>query len=76
MPVLQGDRLIGRIDPKLDRRAKRLVVNNVYAEPDAPMNLETGLDVAAAIRELAGFLGVEDIDYSGDVPAAWRRAFD
>lgn len=75
MPVLRGDRLIGRIDPKLDRKAKKLVVNNVYAEPDAPMNLETGRDVAGSIRDLAGFLGVKDIDYPGDVPTAWRRAF-
>jgi uncharacterized protein YcaQ len=74
MPILQGDRLIGRIDPKLDRKAKKLVVHNVYAEPEALMNLETGRDVAGAIRDLAGFLGVEDIDYTGDIPHGWRKA--
>jgi uncharacterized protein YcaQ len=74
MPILYGDRIIGRIDPKLDRKAKKLVVNNVYVEQTAPMNRETGLEVAGAIGDLAVFLGARDIDYTGEVPAVWRNA--
>jgi uncharacterized protein YcaQ len=74
MPILLGDRLIGRIDPKLDRKAKRLVVHNLYAEDDAPMDVKTGRAVSAAIENLGRFLGVKEIDYAGGVPAGWRKA--
>jgi uncharacterized protein YcaQ len=75
MPILHGDRLIGRIDPKMDRKSKRLIVNNVYAEADAPENLETGRAVAQGIEELGDFLGAVGIDNVGEVPGPWQPAF-
>jgi len=36
MPILHGDRLIGRIDPTFDRAAGELHVRAVHAEPGAP----------------------------------------
>ena len=36
LPILHGDRLIGRIDPNYDRKTKTLNIQNVYAEADAP----------------------------------------
>ena len=35
LPILHGDRLIGRIDPDYDRRPGSLAVSAVYAEPEA-----------------------------------------
>ncbi|MBA3533325.1 MAG: winged helix-turn-helix domain-containing protein [Ardenticatenales bacterium] len=75
LPILHGDRLIGRIDPKMDRKRKTLTVNTIYAEPDAPMTLEAGRGIAAAIAELAQFLGAKHIVYPKDVPPAWAGAF-
>jgi uncharacterized protein YcaQ len=57
LPILHGDRLVGRIDPLFDRKAGVLRVNTVYAEPDA--SEEAGAAVVAAIRELADWLGAE-----------------
>jgi uncharacterized protein YcaQ len=74
LPILHGERLIGRIDPKMDRKAKRLDVHNVYAEPGAPKNAKTGRAVAQAVEELATFLGAEQIVYGENVPAGWREA--
>ena len=74
LPILDGDRLIGRIDPKMDRKAKRLNVHNVYAEPGASMTAKTGRVVAQAIEELATFLGAEEIVFGENVPAWWRGA--
>jgi uncharacterized protein YcaQ len=71
LPILHGDRLIGRIDPALDRRAGVLHVEAVYAEPDAPA--EAGEAVASAIRELAAWLGAGRIAY-GRTPPRWRVA--
>ena len=37
LPILHGDRLIGRISPTMLRDEERLAVEAVYAEPDAAM---------------------------------------
>jgi hypothetical protein len=72
LSILHGDRLIGRIDPTMDRKAGRLNINAVYAEPDAPGDAATAQSIATAIQELASFLGAESIAYTERVPAAWR----
>ena len=36
LPILHGDRLIGRVDPRFDRATGVLNVNAVYAEEGAP----------------------------------------
>jgi uncharacterized protein YcaQ len=59
LPILHGDRLIGRIDPVMDRKAGVLQVNAVYAEPDAPRDAWPA--VQTAISELASWLGAESI---------------
>jgi uncharacterized protein YcaQ len=74
MPVLHGDRLIGRIDPAMDRAAGVLHVKAVHAEPDAPRTPAAGRAVAGAIEALAGFLGAQTIRYGRRVPPGWRTA--
>ncbi|MFQ5575428.1 MAG: winged helix-turn-helix domain-containing protein [Anaerolineae bacterium] len=73
MPILHGERLIGRIDPKMERKTGVLRINAVYAEPDAPQNAAAGRAVAAAITELARFLGAGDIVYGKPLPPGWRQ---
>ena len=71
MPILHGDRLIGRVDPLLDRKRRRLVLNAVHAEPGAPA---AGRAIRGAVEELAAFVGAEDVAYPADVPRPWRRS--
>jgi uncharacterized protein YcaQ len=73
LPVLHGDRLIGRVDPAMDRRRGRLVVNAVHAEPDA--RPAAGPAVATALHELAAFLGAADVELRRPPPSVWRQAF-
>jgi uncharacterized protein len=73
LPILHGDRLIGRIDPLMDRKQKRLTINAVYAEPDAPLTAEVAREIAGAIAELGAFLGAKEIEYGERVPKGWRR---
>ena len=68
LPVLHGDRLIGRIDPAMDRRAALLRVNAMYAERDAPS--DAWPKVEAAIRELGDWLGAEEVQLPR-LPAPW-----
>ena len=74
MPILHGDRLIGRINPEFDRGAGLLRVHAVYAEAEAPAS--AGPAVARAVRELAGWLSAKDVEYTDPARVApvWRRA--
>ena len=52
LPILRGDRIVGRIEPVLDRRAELLHVRGVWWEDGAkPVSLQRPL------RDLARFLG-------------------
>ena len=75
MPILKGDRLIGRIDPVMDRTRRRLKINAVYVESNAETTNEAGQMVTDAIESLGAFLGAEKVIYSRQVPAAWKSAF-
>jgi uncharacterized protein YcaQ len=68
LPILHGDRFVGRIDPVMDRRARVLRINAVHAEPDAPTRAWPA--VQAAIDELAAWLGAERVEMP-TLPAPW-----
>lgn len=74
MPILHGERLIGRIAPAMLRDERRLAVEAVYAEPDAPNNRGTGRAVAQAVEDLAAFLDARKITCARTLPSAWRPA--
>lgn len=69
LPILHGDRLIGRIDPLFDRKVGVLRVNAVHAEPDAPA--EAWPAVNSAIEELGTWLGAERVALPR-LPPVWR----
>ncbi len=72
LSILHGDRIVGRIDPRMDRKAKRLAINAVHAEPHAPMTADTSRAVARSIEELGAFLGAKEIAYGEHVPEGWK----
>jgi uncharacterized protein YcaQ len=74
LPVLDGERLVGRIDPRFDRKSSTLVVNAVHAEDDALEDPEVPNRVHAAVQDLARWIGATDIDFVS-VPPRWAPAF-
>ena len=57
LPILRGDRLVGRIDPMLDRKTGVLQVKGVWWEPGVkPVSLQKPL------RDLARFVGAKRIE--------------
>jgi uncharacterized protein YcaQ len=70
LPILRGDRIIGRIEPAYDRKPGVLHVKGVYAEPDAPAS--AGAGIARATRSLGKWLGAKEIAYGRQVPSVWR----
>jgi hypothetical protein len=69
MPILHGDRLIGRIDPAYDRKRRVLEVKAIYAEPDAPADAWPA--VHSTVEELGAWLGADEVRLPG-LPAPWR----
>ena len=74
LPILWGDRLIGRIDPRLDKQRGRLMINSVHAEMGAPSDREVSSKIAERIQDLAEFLGAREVVYSERVPASWKKS--
>jgi uncharacterized protein len=61
LPLLAGDRIVGRADLKADRGAGVLHVRRFHREPGARGNVEAKLERAAA--RLARVLGLEEVRY-------------
>jgi uncharacterized protein YcaQ len=72
LPVLRGDRLIGRIEPVFEKKTGVLRVNGVFAEPGAPPGAGPG--IARAVGRLARWLGAKEIVYGSRAPAVWRAS--
>ena len=63
LPILHGDKLIGRIDSRMDRDKNVYFVDNVYAEAGAPRDRATGHAVRDAIESLGSWLGADSIRF-------------
>ncbi len=69
-PVLEGSRIIGRIDMKLDRTRKVLDVRAFWPEANISMGRRRLERLRSALERVARFAGVQDIDYT----PSWRKS--
>jgi uncharacterized protein YcaQ len=72
LPLLHGERLIGRVAARIDRKRRVLAIEGVYAEADAPVDDAAREGIARTIAALASFGGVAGIVREGPVAEGWR----
>ena len=74
MPILWGDRLVGRFDPKLDRSTGTLVINGLWLEDDAlARNTAFGDALAAGMKRFIGLLDAKRLDVTAVPQPALRK---
>ena len=61
MPILYGDRLIGRMDPQIDRKNKVMIVRLLQLEPEVKQTSELRQSFRNALNSFAIFNGADDI---------------
>jgi uncharacterized protein YcaQ len=59
LPFLLDEKIAARVDLKSDRTGSNLLVQSAWVEPDAPA--ETAIELAAELRLMAGWLGLEEV---------------
>ena len=65
LPLLEGDRLVGRLDPKLHRDQGLLVIKGLWWEPGIKPTQARRRSLEAALERLAAFTGADQIRVSG-----------
>jgi len=65
-PLLEGDRMIGRIDMKADRKAGMLNVTRLWLEPKIRVSAGRMARLDAELARVARFAGVSEIVYAPD----------
>jgi uncharacterized protein YcaQ len=61
LPILHKDRLVGRFDPKLERKTGLLRLKALYLEPGITPDDELISDVALAMRDFLSFHGAKEL---------------
>ena len=57
LPVLYGDRFVGRIEPRADRKTNTLTVRNLWLEPGIRQTKKLSGQIDRAVQRLAKFNG-------------------
>ena len=64
LPVLYGDRFIGRIDPGFDKKSRVLTINNWWWEKDFQPSDKTDRALSQCLTGFLGYLDARDLKYS------------
>ena len=73
MPILHKGRLVGRFDPKLERKEKTLRLKKLFLEPGVQPEDELVADVAEAMRDFLAFHDADTLVIEKSTPAVFGR---
>jgi uncharacterized protein YcaQ len=74
LPILYGDDLVARLDPKLDRKTMTLEIKGFWHEDDAPVKDPAFADaLAKGLIRFAKFVQAKQVDVSAIRPVSVRK---
>lgn len=73
LPILYGERLVARIDPKADPANKTFYIKRFHADPDWKLTEAFALTFAKKLWAFAAFNGCVKIEAGSDLPAMVRK---
>jgi uncharacterized protein YcaQ len=77
LPILYGDDLVARLDPKLDRTTMTLEIKGFWPEDDAPVtDADFAKALARGLTRLARFVDARKFKTSAIRPAGLRKQVD
>ena len=68
LPILHRGRLVGRLDPVVDRKSRVLTVRSVHLEPGVRPTDALAASIGGALWDFAGFLGAEEVQLLAAIP--------
>ena len=71
LPMLHRERLVGRFDPKMERKTGVLKLKALYLEPGVAADDELVSDVAVAMRDFMAFHQAKELVIEKSTPAAF-----
>jgi uncharacterized protein YcaQ len=69
LPILHHDKLIGRFDPKLDRKTNTLFIRALYLEPGIKTSAELVNDLTETMRDFMGFHQAHHLEIEYCIPS-------
>jgi hypothetical protein len=73
LPILHGERLVGRLDPKLERQKRLLRVKALYLEDGVELEESLLAGIAAALRDFLAFHGATDLEIERSQPEQFSQ---
>jgi uncharacterized protein YcaQ len=73
LPILHGDRLVGRFDPKLERKTGTLRLKALYLEPGIDPADDLIADIAGALRDFMAWHEARDLVIERSDPAEFGQ---
>ena len=71
LPILDRDRLVGRFDPKMERRSGLLRIKSLYLEPGVRPSARLASSIAGAMRDFMRFHDATDLVIEESDPPAF-----
>lgn len=74
LPILHKGRFVGRLDPKLDRKNKTLIIQTIYLEPGEELTEDLLIGIINTLREFMAFHGSNNLIIKHSEPKALKMA--
>lgn len=73
LPIFHHGQLIGRLDPKIDRQTKTLIIHSIFLEKEQPITKSLIEGIAGAMREFMSFHNADSLVIERTFPEELKK---